>query len=178
MRSSRLSPHGQGPPLVMWTSRNTMGRSGRRPPGAGESWTCRCRCGSLEWPLFPTAASGWPRRTTVAHLDRDAALLEVGHRHVAAAADVDHEVVGVVAVGARAGCRRSRRSPRRSARRPAPAPATRSRRSRQRGVTASGVRSPVRPEPLEVDGVALVRGVTVEQNAAAAVQHEPLAGQW
>jgi hypothetical protein len=36
----------------------------------------------------------------VAHMDRDAALLEVGHRHEEAGSDVDHQVVGVVAVGA------------------------------------------------------------------------------
>ena len=69
----------------------------------------------------------------VPHLDRDAVLPEMGQDHIAAAADVHHQIV---------------------------------------------VGSPVGPQPLEVDSVALVREVTVEQHAAASVQHEPLTGQW
>ena len=47
----------------------------------------------------------------------------------------------------------------------------------QPSLAATGVGSPVRAQPDEVQGVALVRGVTVEQEAATAVEHQPFASQ-
>lgn len=114
----------------------------------------------------------------VPHADRDAALLEVGEGQVAAVADVHHQMVGVVAVGTGriVGVVVGHLDDPPVGRRQhwdAEADVV-----GKRGATSSRVRPPVRAHPLEVDSVALVLGVTVEQDAAPSVLHEPLAGQW
>lgn len=107
----------------------------------------------------------------VAHLDRDAALLEVAHQHVATVADVHHQIVGVVtvgtgrSVGVAVGHLDDPSVGRRQHWRPEAGVLG------KRGASTSRVGSPAGPQPPGVEGVTLVRGVAVEQDAAARPRH-------
>ena len=113
----------------------------------------------------------------LAHAHSHARLLEVGKRHEPAVPDVQHEVVGEVAVGTGSVVRVAvgdLDDPPVGGSRDGHAEAVV---LGQRGVTAARVRPAVRAEEHEVDGVALVRVVPVEQDAGAAVVDEPLPGE-
>jgi len=73
------------------TLRNTTGKVRSASVPAGESWTWILQVRLAGMTAVPDRGERLAAPYDVAHLNRDAALLEVGQDHVATIADVDHQ---------------------------------------------------------------------------------------